>query len=188
MGMQHLANWPVLFGTAVLTAAGSDTSVRSLYNSDLTRAAGMLAHFDWAIYDFNSGNFWSTIRERGLPFRVVLACDPFVHGQALFQEVSGCNIITNGAPALLDHIRGSGIMSKLTGYLFHSHPYCSTANIPFYTSSKLYPSSWRLSTRIMIAAWFHSHSSSAYASTDGSSPMYRCLTPIWEIHSLGTAS
>jgi hypothetical protein len=119
--MQHLANRPVLFGTAALTAAGSNTSAWSLYNSDLTRAAGMLAHFDWAIYGLNSGHFWSTIRKRGLLFRVVLACDPFVHRRALLREVSGCRITTNGAPALLDHIHGSGITSKLTGYLIHSH-------------------------------------------------------------------
>ncbi len=89
VGMQHLANWPVLFGTAALRAAGSNTSALSLYNSDLTRAVEMLAHFDWAIYGFNSGHFWSTIRKCGLPFRVVLACNPFVHGQALLREVSG---------------------------------------------------------------------------------------------------
>ncbi len=61
VGMQHLANQPVLFGTAALMAAGSNTSARSLYNSDLTRAAGMLVHFDWAVYGFNSKHFWSTI-------------------------------------------------------------------------------------------------------------------------------
>jgi hypothetical protein len=85
----------------------------------------MLAHFDWAIYGFNSGHFWSTIQERGLPFRVVLACNPFVHGRALLHELLRCKIITNSAPALLDHIRDSGMTMKLMGYLIHSHCYSS---------------------------------------------------------------
>jgi hypothetical protein len=46
VGMQHLANWPVLFGTAALTTASSNTSAWSLYNSNLTQAARMLPHFD----------------------------------------------------------------------------------------------------------------------------------------------
>jgi hypothetical protein len=107
-------------------AASSASSARGLYNSNLTRAAGRLAHFDCAVYGFNSSHFWSTIRERGLPFWVVLACNPFVHGQALLRKVSECKIITNSAPALLDHIRGLGVMSKLAGYLIHSHRYSST--------------------------------------------------------------
>jgi len=75
----------------------------------------MLAHFDWAVYGFNSGHYWSTIQGRGLHFRFVLMCDPFVHGRALLRNLSGCKIITNTAPAMLDYVCGSGISSKLTG-------------------------------------------------------------------------
>jgi hypothetical protein len=35
-------------------------------------------------------------------------------------------MITNTAPAMLDYIRGSGITSKLTEFLIHSHQYRST--------------------------------------------------------------
>ncbi len=83
LAQESIQRPPTKDGTAALMAAGSNTSARSLYNSDLTRAAGMLTHFDWAVYDFNSGHFGSTIRKRGLPFRVVLACNPFIHRRAL---------------------------------------------------------------------------------------------------------
>jgi len=80
-GLQHLATWPVTFG---MQAPSTSADSRCLYNSDLTLAAGMLARYDWAVYGFNSGHFLSLIRDLGLPFNVVLACDPFANGQALF--------------------------------------------------------------------------------------------------------
>jgi hypothetical protein len=86
----------------------------------------MLAHFDWAIYGFNSGHFLLTIKEHGYPFHVVLACDPFVNGRALFWELTLCFHIHSSAASLLDHIQASGITSKLTGYLIHSHCYYSS--------------------------------------------------------------
>ncbi len=89
-------------------------------------AASMLAHFDWAVCSFNSRHFLSTKRKRSLPFKVVLACDPFVHGGALFRELSECKLILNSAPAMLDHVKGSGITSKLAVYIVHSHWYTST--------------------------------------------------------------
>jgi hypothetical protein len=58
-----------------------------LYNLDITRAASMLAHFDWAVYGFNSGHIFSTIREHTLPFTVILACNPYVNGCSLFCEI-----------------------------------------------------------------------------------------------------
>jgi hypothetical protein len=64
-----------------------------------------------------------TFRDVGLPFRIVLAADPFVNGRALLQELTTCPTILSSAPALLDYIRGSGLTSKLTGYLIHSHRY-----------------------------------------------------------------
>jgi hypothetical protein len=66
------------------------------------------------------------ITELGMPFCVVLACDPYANGRALFKEVSSCPTILPSAPALLDHILASGVTSPLTGYLIHSHRYIST--------------------------------------------------------------
>ena len=121
-GSQHLANWPISFGFSAVPS-GLDLPVKSFYNSDLSTTAGLLSHFDWAVYGFNSGHFVHTIHDRGLPFRIVLAADPFSNGRALFQELTTCPTILSGASALLDHIRGSGLTSKLTGYLIHSHRY-----------------------------------------------------------------
>jgi hypothetical protein len=127
VGPQHLATWPVQFGaTAAENLARPSISTQSLYNSDLTRAASMLAKFDWAIYGFNSGHMLSTMRDRGFPFNVVLACDPFVHGRALFRKLLDCQIISDSASAMLDHIRSSGITSQLMGYTIHSHRYVSS--------------------------------------------------------------
>ena len=106
-GSQHLANWPISFGFSAIPSS-----------PDL-----LLSHFDWAVYGFNSGHFVHTIRDRGLPFRIVLAADPFSHGRALLHKLTTCPTILSGASALLDHIRGSGLTSKLTGYLIHSHRY-----------------------------------------------------------------
>jgi hypothetical protein len=78
------------------------------------------------VYGFNSGHFISNIQEHGLPFRVTLSCDPFASGRALFKELCGCKTILSSATALLDHIRGSGITSPLSGYLIHSHWYSGT--------------------------------------------------------------
>jgi hypothetical protein len=66
-------------------------------NLDITRAASILAHFNLAVNSFNSGHFLSTIRERGLAFKVVLTCDPFVHGCALFRKLSECKLIISSA-------------------------------------------------------------------------------------------
>ncbi len=103
-----------------------DIVPRCLYNSKLTQTASMLAHFDWAIYRFNSNHFLSTIKEHGYPFHVVLACNPFVNGRALFRELTLCSPIHSSAASLLNHVRALGITSKLTGYLIHSHCYCSS--------------------------------------------------------------
>ena len=121
-GSQHLSNWPVSFGfSSTLPDAG--LPARAFYNSDLSHTAGLLSHFDWAVYGFNSGHFVHTFRDVGLPFRIVLAADPFANGLALLQELTTCPTILSSAPALLDYIRGSGLTSKLMGYLIHSHRY-----------------------------------------------------------------
>ncbi len=97
-----------------------------LYNSDVTVAASILSKFDWAVYGFNDGHFSSMITDLGMPFCVVLACNPYTNGQALFKEVSLCPNILSSAPALLDHIRASGVTSLMTGYVIHLHGYTST--------------------------------------------------------------
>jgi hypothetical protein len=74
-GSQHLANWPVSFGFSILPT-DSDHPVQSLYNSNMSTTAGLLTHFDWSVYEFNSGHFVHTIHNRGLPFRIVLAANP----------------------------------------------------------------------------------------------------------------
>jgi hypothetical protein len=75
------------------------------------------------VYSFNSGHFASTISKRNLPFNVLLACDPYAYGRALFNKVTGCRCILPSAAALLNHIHGSGDQSLLDGYLIHSHHY-----------------------------------------------------------------
>ncbi len=77
------------------------------------------------MYGFNDGHFSSTITELGMPFNIVLACNPYVNGRALFKEINLCPTILSSAPALLDHISASGITAPLTGYLIHSHRYTS---------------------------------------------------------------
>jgi hypothetical protein len=102
-GSQHLMNWPVSFGFFTLMM-DSDHPVQSLYNSDSSNTAGLLAHFDWAVYRFNSGHFVHTIRNRGLPFHIVLAADSFANGLAPLKKLTSCPTILSGAPALLDHM------------------------------------------------------------------------------------
>jgi hypothetical protein len=126
IGLQHLSNHAVRFGTYSEPRTGHVHSTRPLYNSDVTFAASILSKFDWAVYGFNNGHFSSTITELGMPFCVVLACDPYTNGWALFKEVSSCPTILPSALALLDHIRASGITSPMTGYLIHLHRYLST--------------------------------------------------------------
>jgi hypothetical protein len=77
-GLQHLQNLPVSFGRFPQSLVTSDVALHCLYNFKLTQAASMLAHFDWAIYGFDSGHFLLMIKEHGYPFHVVLACNPFV--------------------------------------------------------------------------------------------------------------
>jgi hypothetical protein len=101
----------------------SDHPVQSLYNFNMSTTAGFLDHFDWAVYGFNSGHFVHTICNRSFHFHIVLAADPFANGPALLKELTPCPTILSGAPALLKHIRESGLTSKLTRYLIHLHCY-----------------------------------------------------------------
>jgi hypothetical protein len=61
-----------------------------------------------------------------MPFDIVLACNPYANGLALFTEICSCPTILSSAPTLLDHVCVSGNTALLTGYLIHSHWYMST--------------------------------------------------------------
>jgi hypothetical protein len=124
-GLQHLSNWPVSFGSTATPVVRNATHW-CLYNSDITRAAGMLARFMWGVYGFNSGHFLTLIQEQALPFKIVLACNSYVNGRALFCKMMDCPTILNSASALYDHVRGSGITSRLFGSIIHLHKYSST--------------------------------------------------------------
>jgi hypothetical protein len=54
---QHLSNWLISFGIIKPSRYSNQTSYLCLYNSEVTRTASMLAHFDWAVYGFNRGHF-----------------------------------------------------------------------------------------------------------------------------------
>jgi hypothetical protein len=125
IGFQNLSNYAVRFGTHAGPRPGHAHTARPLYNLDVTVAASILSKFDWAVYGFNDGHFSSTLTELGMPFNILLACDPYANGQALFKEISLCPTILSSALALLDHIRASGVTAPMTGYLIHSHQYTS---------------------------------------------------------------
>jgi hypothetical protein len=125
IGLQHLCNYPVRFGLSPQPSSIQPSST-PLYHSDVTCAASILLHFDWVVYGFNSGHFVSNILKHGLPFCITLGCNPFASGRALFKEVCECPTILSSAPALPDHVCGSGITAPLAGYLIHSHRYSGT--------------------------------------------------------------
>ncbi len=125
--MQYLSNWPVSFGDFPSDPPPTTSTVCSLYNSDLTAAARSLSCFDWAVYGFNSGHFISSIHSLGLAFKVVLTSDDYMHGRSFFTALSACTgPILGRCHALLDHVKASGITSKLSGYLIHSKRFNST--------------------------------------------------------------
>jgi hypothetical protein len=125
--MQYLSNWPESFGDLPSDPPPTKSTVRSLYNSDLTVAARSLSHFDWVVYGFNSGHFILSIHSLRLPFKIVLTSNDYTHGRSLFTALSACTgPILGGCRALLDHVKASGITSKLSGYLIHSKQFNST--------------------------------------------------------------
>jgi hypothetical protein len=157
MGMQYLSNWPVSFGeySSESTPIVS-TTVCSLYNFDLTAANRSLSCFDWAVYSFNSGHFISSICLLGLPFAIVLAFDEYAHSRSLFTELSTCTgPILGGRRALLDHIKASGITSKLSRYLVHSRHYDSTKpTSQFWQLQAAIVSQLRLTPSLLIVVVF----------------------------------
>jgi hypothetical protein len=94
-----------------------------MYNSEFPALTFQVACFSWAVYSFNSGHFASTISKRNLLFDILLVCDPYAYGSALFNKFTGCQCIFPSMATLLNHIRGSGDQSLLNGYLIHSHCY-----------------------------------------------------------------
>ena len=61
-----------------------------------------------------------------MPFRVVLACNLYSNGRALFWSMTLCKHVLDGVSLVLDHIWCSGITSKLTGYIIHLQQQSST--------------------------------------------------------------
>jgi hypothetical protein len=126
-GMQYLSNWPISIGDFPAISTATPSSVHSLYNSDLTADARSLSCFDWMVYGLNGGHFISSTCSVGLPFAIVLTSDNYAHGRSLFTELSACtDPIPGRCRALLDHVKASGITSKILGYLIHSKRYDST--------------------------------------------------------------
>jgi hypothetical protein len=81
----------------------------------------------------------------GLQFAIVLASDKYANSHSLFTELSACTgPILGGCRALLDHIKASGITSKLSGYLVHSRRYNSTK-----PTSRF----WQLQAAIVLQLW-----------------------------------
>jgi hypothetical protein len=121
LGSTSLCIRPVRFGK--FSMAESPPPIRELYNNKFLALVYQAMNFLWAVYGFNSGHLFSTIAKRNLPFHVVLACDPFEYGQALFHKFSKCPTVLPSAGALLDHIPLLGKQAPLDGYLIHSHRY-----------------------------------------------------------------
>jgi hypothetical protein len=126
IGFQHVLNYAVCFGRYVVPCPANANSNKLLYNYEITITASILSKFDWAMYGFNNGHFHLMIIELRMPFDIVLACDPYANGCALFTEICLCPTILLSAPTLPDHVHASGNTAPLTGYLIHSHRYTST--------------------------------------------------------------
>ncbi len=127
LGFTSLSHRPIRFGTfSSSDAPDTKPILRVFYNSELPAIAYSASHFPWAVYGFNSGHFVSTIEQRNLPFSIILACDPYAHGRALFHEVAKCLTVLPSTGTLLDHIRASGNASPINGDLIHSHRYQSS--------------------------------------------------------------
>jgi hypothetical protein len=157
IGLQHLSNHAVQFGTYSEPRSSPVHSTWPLYNSDVTVVANILSKFDWAVYGFNDGCFSSMITKLGMPFCVVLACNPYANGRALFQEVSLCPTILSSAPALLNHICASGVTSPMTGYLIHLHRYLSTepTNRFWEIQAQIVTQLWIIHALSMVVAFVH---------------------------------
>ncbi len=109
--------------TATCHSARTNNTIWLLYNWEFPVFAYPASCFTCTVYSFNSGHFASTILRSNLPFKILLACNPYAYGCAIFEEFTKCPCILPSAAALLDHIRGSGDNGFIDGYLIHSHHY-----------------------------------------------------------------
>ena len=89
-GPEFFSIRPVVFGDFGKSSPPVGSNDRQLYNADLPVYAYNIARFRWAGYGFNLGHFILSIEKRNLPFDIILACDPFAYGRALFHEVARC--------------------------------------------------------------------------------------------------
>jgi hypothetical protein len=127
LGHTSLGIRPVIFSTFhTPKLARTDQPAQELYNPEFPALTYSVMGFQWVAYGFNSGHFISIIKTRNLPFSIVLACDPYAHGRALFNEVAKCQNELHGASAFLDHICASDNASPIDGYIIHTHCYQSS--------------------------------------------------------------
>ncbi len=100
-GFSFLAHRPARFGAFDASDNIKDIANSKVhYNSELPMIAFSASHFPWVVYGFNSGHFVSIIEQQNLPFTIVLACDPYSHGRALFHEIANCATVLSGAGEL----------------------------------------------------------------------------------------
>ncbi len=119
-GHTHLSNVPICFEElepAVLAATPSQT----LLNLVLARYARQAMQFDWAVYSFLNVHFSSSIKLRGSPFTICLACNTTKAGRSLFHEFAADAKVFSSGNDLLNHICASGGQSVINRYLINSH-------------------------------------------------------------------
>jgi hypothetical protein len=117
-GLSHLSNVSVRFGN--FSDGVTPISSHATSNHEIPTDAHRLLHFNWAVYSSGGGHFVSTVSSRNLPFQIVLACDQYDCGCALFCKFTTCPDILSSGNDLLHHIRASGDNSQIHGYLIHS--------------------------------------------------------------------
>ncbi len=116
-GLSHLAHIPVQFGHFDHVAP-ANSFVSSNY--ELPAAANQIMNFNWAVYSFGGGHFLLTIPSRNLPFHVMLACDQYDYGRALFSEFASNATVLWSSADLLHHLCSSRENGQIHGYLIHS--------------------------------------------------------------------
>ena len=145
VGNTALLNVPVRFGTFDGNLTGPQTEACNLLNSEFSCYACQCSQFNWAVYSFSNGHFCSSISSRNLPFQIAIVCDPYESGRALFQEfATGARVFGSGNN-LLNHIRASGEMSPIHGYLIN--------DLDRFQKSKVTSSFWKL--QLSIIAQLH---------------------------------
>ena len=167
-GHVMLEHMPVSFG--VFSSQADPPQPLNLHNHDYVLAAQFLAQYKLAVYGFNNGHFASSIQQRNIPFKVVLAADHTSEGRALLQEFTDCppSKILNSITDLYTQVRSSGNTSPLDCYLIHAHelpPGDSTTNF------------WRTQATIIreMRAQRHLNMWMAYVHNHDERPIRRCV-------------